>query len=344
MAARLHSCEAGPGLDQKVAFLREAASYTEPAYRVEAVETHMSWVFLLDDFAYKLKKPICDKPLDCRTLAARHYLCREELRLNRRLAPEVYLGITPLTLDQRGHLALGGDGAVVDWLVRMRRLPDGQMLDYAIRHKALADTDLLRLAARLSAFYSALPAEPLTPQRYRNRLSRRVLEACGELLLDAYALPPEQVRAIRAAQLAALKRNGPMLDARVRAGRIVEGHGDLRPEHVYLGVPLAIIDCLEFSHDLRVVDVADELGFLALECERLGAPEAGVSLLGHCNRITGDTPAPTLVHFYQSCRATTRAVLAGRHLLDQKFCHSPHWVSRASHYLRLAEEHIHWCV
>lgn len=343
LATQVQSCEPELGLDHKVAFLRHVASYAEPTYRVDAIETHMSWVFLLEGFVYKLKKPICIWPLDCRTLAARRHLCQEELRLNRRLAPDVYLGITPLTLDRRGFLSLGGNGQVVDWLVRMRRLPVEQMLDYAILHRTLADADLLRLARRLLAFYSSLPTEPLTPTRYRRRLLRRLLEAGHELLLDEYTLPREQVQAVHAAQLAALGRNGPMLDERVRAGRIVEGHGDLRPEHIYLGVPLAIIDCLEFSRELRLTDTFDELGFLALECERLGAPEAGVSLLHTYSQLAGDTPPPALVHFYQSCRASTRAMIAARHLLDEEFRHSPHWIRKACDYLQLAQNHIERC-
>ena len=339
----MHGCAGEPTLDEKVSFLREATSYAEPAYRVEAIETHMSWVFLLDDFVYKLKKPILLAPFDCRTLSARRYLCQEEQRLNLRLAPEVYLGITPLTVNRSGHLVLGGSGNAVDWLVRMRRLPAERMLDYAITHRSLTDEDLVRLATRLAAFYSSLPGEPFSPGRYRRCLLRRVIATGRELMLDEYALPRQQVQILRAAQIAALRRNGPDLDERVRSGRIVEGHGDLRPEHVYLGPAVAIIDCLEFSRELRVADAADELGFLALECERLGSADAGATLLQCYSELTGDTPSPNVIHFYQSYRASTRAMLAARHLLDPKFRRSPHWIRKAWRYLQLAPEHIARC-
>jgi aminoglycoside phosphotransferase family enzyme len=330
-------------MDAKVAFLRDPASYPEPTYRVEALETHMSWVFLLDDYVYKLKKPVQHELLDFRSLASRRHFCLEEVRLNLRLAPHVYLGVVPLTMDRRRHLALAGSGAVVDWLVRMRRLPAAGMLDYAIMHGAVSAGDLTRLAGLMAGFYRALPPEPVAVEYYRARFLRQVTAAWRELSIDEFALPGVHVEAVCHAQSAALRRVAPLLDERVQAGRIIEGHGDLRPEHVYLGTPVAVIDCLEFSRELRIVDVADELGFLALECERLGATQAGLALLGSYRELSGDDPSPDLVHFYQSCRATTRAMIAARHLLDEKFRHSPHWVRRACHYLHLAEQHIGQC-
>lgn len=107
---------------EKVAFLRTPAAYPTHPRRVDVIETHMSWVFLAGDRVYKLKKPVHYPFLDFRTLASREFHCREEVRLNRRLAPHVYLGVVPLTQDHGGALALGGGGEVVDWLVEMRRL------------------------------------------------------------------------------------------------------------------------------------------------------------------------------------------------------------------------------
>jgi aminoglycoside phosphotransferase family enzyme len=336
-----HAAE--PGLEAKVAFLRQPSSYRDPTYRVEALETHMSWVFLLDDYVYKLKKPVCYELLDFRTLAQRHFFCGEEMRLNQRLAPDVYLGLVPLTFHRRRQLALGGGGAVVDWLVRMSRLPDELMLDYAIMHGTLASADLLRLAKRLALFYLSQPAQQVDSQRYCARF-RHQLQATGdELSHEVYELCPDKVRGLCAAQLAALQRVGDLLEERVRAGHIVEGHGDLRPEHIYLGEPLAVIDCLEFSRELRIVDAADEIGFLALECERLGSAHVGTALLQGYGLLSGDTPEPALIDFYQSFRAGTRAMIAARHLLDENFRHSPHWLMRANHYLQLAEDHIARC-
>jgi uncharacterized protein len=334
---------AHPSLEAKVAFLREPASYPEATFHVEARETHMSWVFLLDHHVYKLKKPVCHRFLDFRSVTARHHFCEEELRLNRRLALDVYLGLVPLTLGPRRHLALGGSGETVDWLVRMRRLPAGRMLDYAILHGGVDANDLKRVAATLAAFYRALPPEPISNSEYAARFERQAQSNLAELSRDEFELSVAHVRRVCDAQLDALVRIGPLLDARVRAGRIVEGHGDLRPEHICLCDPLAVIDCLEFSRELRIIDSIDELGFLALECGRLGGAAEGIALLHRYAELSGDGPPAMLVHFYQSCRASTRALIAARHLLDEKFRHSPHWVRRAQQYLHLAERHIAQC-
>lgn len=343
MAAPGPNRAAPPSLEAKVAFLREPSSYPEPSFGVEARETHMSWVFLLDHHVYKLKKPVCHKLLDFRPLAARRHFCQEELRLNARLAPGVYLGLVRLTLDASHHLALGGAGATVDWLVKMQRLPAERMLDYVLLHGGVSASEVERIAVRLAAFYRGLAPEPISTADYGARFAQQIQSTRAELSQDAFELDAVQVARLCDAQLVALRRVGGMLDERVHGGRIVEGHGDLRPEHVCLGEPLAVIDCLEFSRQLRILDSFDELGYLALECERLGAAAVGATLLQRYAALSQDSPHATLVHFYQSCRAGTRALIAARHLLDEKFRHSPHWVRRARHYLQLAQQHSAQC-
>ncbi len=330
-------------LESKVAFLRQPTSYPETAYRVEAIETHMSWVFLTDGCAYKMKKPVCHDFLDFRTVDARRYYCEEELRLNRRLAPEVYLGVVPLALDAAGRLQLGGGGAIVEWLVKMRRLPTRHMLDYEILHGTASREDIQRIAARLADFYRSSTPYCIDPVEYRSRFLRQIDSNLQELSLPAYQLTLAQVSRICEAQRTVVQKMADMLDDRVQAGRIVEGHGDLRPEHICLRPELAIIDCLEFSPDLRVVDAVDELSFLALECERLEAADLGIALLRDYQEISGDRPAAALVHFYQSYRAGMRAIIAIRHLNEEKFRYSPQWPRRTRKYLQLAEQHIACC-
>lgn len=327
-------------LPAKVAFLRNPASYPEHPSRVDAVETHMSWVFLLDRQVYKLKKPVRYELQDFRSLRARRHYCAEELRLNQRLAPNAYLGLVPLTLARHGGLALGGAGPAVEWLVRMRRLPAARMLDHALLHGAPEPGDLQRVAARLAAFHGSLAPEPLDADGWLAKLRHQIGARQRALAAPAFRLPSARIAMLAARQLAMLDHVAPLLAARVRAGRIVEGHGDLRPEHVCLAEPVAIIDCLEFARSLRVADTADELGFLALECERLGAPAAGQELLRAYAAASGDAPPASVQHFYQSTRATARALIAARHLLDPQFRRSPHWTRRAFQYLDLAERHI----
>jgi aminoglycoside phosphotransferase family enzyme len=330
-------------LESKVAFLRQPSSFPEPAYRVEAVETHMSWVFLTDGFAYKLKKPVRYDFLDFSTLEARRGYCDEELRLNRRLAPDVYLGLVALVLNADGHLQLGGEGSVIDWLVKMRRLPMQRMLDYAIRHGTVSAQDIDRVAARLAGFYRSCAPIAIEPEEYRRRFLVHIDAHQQELTQSAYRLPAARINDVCAALRKALQDIAASLDERVRAGKIVEGHGDLRPEHVCLNPELSIIDCLEFSRDLRITDACDEIGYLALECERLGARSLGETLMRNYRDLSNDRPAAALVHFYQSYRALLRATIAIRHVNEDQFRYSPEWTRRALAYLTLAERHVARC-
>jgi aminoglycoside phosphotransferase family enzyme len=330
-------------LESKVAFLRHPTSFPEATYRVEAIETHMSWVFLTEEYAYKLKKPVFYDAIDFRALDARHFYCEEEVRLNRRLAAGVYLGLVTLDLNASGHLQLDGDAAVVDWLIKMRRLPARHMLDYAIGHGTASEKDMVSVAALLAGFYRSCPPIAFDPLEYRRRFQRQLDSYRQELSRPSHGLSIKQVNRICQAQITVLRQMAGLFDDRVRAYRIVEGHGDLRPEHVCLAPRLAIIDCLEFSRDLRIADMADELAFLALECERLGAANLGALLLRAYSEISGDSPATALIHFYQSYRATLRAAIAIRHLHEEKFRYSPEWRRRAEDYLQLAAQHVACC-
>ena len=330
-------------LESKVAFLRQPTSFQEPTYRVEAIETHMSWVFLTDRHAYKLKKPVSYDFLDFSALDARRFYCEEEVRLNARLAAEVYLGIVELTLSSLGHLQLDGAGTVIDWLTRMRRLPTRHMLDYAIKNGTASREDVCRIAARLASFYRTCAPIAIDSAQYGRRFACQIESILKELTRDAYKLPLEQVSRVCSAQSVVLRGMAGLFDERVETGRILEGHGDLRPEHICLKPDLAIIDCLEFSRDLRIVDTADDLAFLALECERLGASDLADLLLRTYSEISGDRPTIALVHFYKSCRASLRAAISIRHLNEETFRYSAEWRRRAEEYLHLAELHVSRC-
>jgi aminoglycoside phosphotransferase family enzyme len=325
-----------PGIEQKVAFLRKSEIYPLSTRSVEAKETHMSWVFLTDTHAWKLKKPVRTHFLDFSTPEARHHDCNEEVRLNRRLAPGVYEGVVPLTLDEQGSLELGGKGMTVDWLVRMRRLPSDHMLDHAIACHSSSDEDIRKIGVRLAEFYAEASPVPLTGLAYRMRLTVDVRVNRCELRKAEYSLPVDLVECLTSRQLAFLRQNAELFDDRVRAGKIVEAHGDLRPEHICLGTEPVIIDCLEFNRDLRILDSASELMFLALECERLGSAPTGALILNAYCRKSGDDPPPSLLAFYKSYHACLRAKVGLWHLKDVEVRDAAHWLAKGRDYLELA--------
>lgn len=289
-----------PGLADKVAFLRSRCGPGD-----EAVETHFAWVFLTGDRALKLRKPVRRETMDYASLEARRSGAEAEVVLNRRLAPHVYLGTVPLTLEADGRLALRGCGEAVDWLVEMRRLDRRLMLDAALDRGAAGAAEIGRVAAMLAAFYAGAEPAITRPQELARRLLRKV-EANHAVLRT---LDPVRADRLVASQAATIGRLAPELDARAARGCVIEAHGDLRPEHIYLGEPPAVIDCLEFDRDLRILDRAEELSLLELECERIGHAGAGRLLLAACLERLQDHPSQELLALYRSHRAATRAKL-----------------------------------
>ena len=339
----LTACQArgrtGWSLEDKVAFLRQPQAYPDEAPEIIAVQTHMSWVFLAGQIACKLKKPVRYNSLDFRSRESRHHSCEEEVRLNRRLAPEVYLGTVPLTEEADGILALDGIGEPVDWLVKMRRLPEGRMLDRAIRGGTVKTRELRIVAGLLAKFFANAVPVAMPPPEYRRRLANAVTGYRRTLADPSWGLPARSIQMVTATLRKVLMGQAPLFDRRVRRGRIREGHGDLRADHVYLGPKAAVIDCLEFNRDFRIQDSADELSFLAIECEVLGAPGAGKAILETCCDRLGDQPSPDLIAFYKVLRAMMRARLAVLHLADGSPGEPGHWRGRAKTYLALAEQY-----
>jgi aminoglycoside phosphotransferase family enzyme len=328
-------------LDQetKVELLRLPQTYPEKPASVEVVETHMSWVFLTPHHAFKLKKPVRYEYLDFSTLTARKKSCEEEMRLNQHLAPDVYRGVVALTLNARGEMRIEGQGEVVDWLVKMRRLPAERMLDYLIRHQALEPVELHTVAERLAYFYRERIPQKISGQAYRTQYERNIRMNHEALADSHYELPAALVEAVHGAQWNFLRSAAELFDRRAAEGRIIEGHGDLRPEHICVESPPVIFDCLEFNRSFRILDAADELAFLSMECERLDAPQVEQELFQAYRRITGDHPPPSIVQFYKAQRACLRARLAIWHLRDLEKSVWPRWRSVAGEYLRLAERY-----
>lgn len=333
-----------PRTAHKVAFLSDPRTYPEPTSKVEAVETNMSWVFLTDAHAWKLKKPDRVDGVDLATVEARREHCRLELKLNRRLSADVYLDVVPLSMLPGGGLVLGGPaGLAVDWLVKMRRLPAALMLDRRLAAGLADPRDARRIAGVLARFHAACPVERVTGAEYRAGLAERIDDACAHLLAFPSEAPADRVAALSRELKGFLARAPDLFDRRVEAGRVVEGHGDLRPEHICLTEPPRILDCLEFSRALRVADAASEVGFLALECERLGAARFACDLLDAYGVAARDAPDERLVHFHQGLHAGLRAWIALRHLRHPRPRDPARWEPLAREYLALAAAHAARC-
>jgi len=332
----LHQVAASdPSLAEKVEFLTRGDAYCPPVSDVARRETHMSQVFLAGDKVYKLKKPVRFPYLDFTTLARREAACRAELKLNRRLATDIYRDVVPLVHSTHG-LVIGGEGEVVDWLVLMSRLDENQMLDRVIVERRLHRWQLDRVAMVLVQFYRRASAALIPPAVYIAELWRSLAYNRRVLLDPRFRLPAGTIRRIDAMQRRFLTQRADLLADRIRTRHIVDGHGDLRPEHIWIGDPVRIIDCLEFNARLRMVDPFDEIAFLCLECERLGAAWAGEYLRRRILHALHDGISNELFVFYRCHRATLRARLAIAHLIEPDPRTPEKWPLLALTYLRLA--------
>lgn len=331
--------EPPPELEAKLHFLRWAAAHEAAGGPVESIETHMSWVLLAGDRVLKLKKPVRHDFLDFSTLQAREFYCREELRLNARLAPGVYLDVLALqwhngTFALLPPQRLPAPGQTVDWLVLMRRLPAQHMLDQRIASGDVTPADIDTLLGVLASFYSHAPAVAVDPQAYLQRMQREQ-QTNRQVLLDPRWQLPGSAPALDRLDRA-LHEHAPALQARAAQGRVLDGHGDLRPEHVCLLHPPVVIDCLEFNAVLRQVDPFDEIAYLGLECEMAGAPWIAAQLFDGCAQALNDRPSPSLLQLYTAQRALLRARLALAHLLDPVPRTPERWPARGQRYIERA--------
>jgi len=324
------------GIECKVAFLGSPTAYPEQPSRVELIETHFSWVFLTDRHVYKLKKPLRGEGFDFSSPGARLRNAEEEVRLNRRLARDVYIGIVPLTLERGCDLAIAGAGIVVDWLVEMVRLPAERMLDHRLPQGDWNRAHINALADRLARFFATARRVNMTPTGYLDRFRAE----CGDsrLALQYGGDPALRHAAQRVARRveAFIDRHKDLLLQRLIDGRVVEGHGDLRPEHICLGPNPQVIDCLEFRANLRCLDPVEELAFLTMECDRMGARSIGPVLFHHYRLRTHAAPPPALITFYRGIGALIRARIAILHLGESPVRDPAKWPRRAAEYLAIA--------
>lgn len=322
----------------KVAFLRRPASHPERPTEVVVVETHFAWVFIGDRVVRKLKKPIRTDWLDFSTLERRLAACAAEVALNRPLAAGVYRGVEHLLVGEGGGLALERpgrtvSGRTVDAVVVMRRLPAARGLDRLAA--SLLPADLDPLVERLVAFYrdGALAPDPAA------RLDR-VAARLGNLA-ERFGSGPLRCRAGLLARFEASAATlQPLLAERAVAGRVVDAHGDLRPEHVYLTRPPRILDRLEFGPAYRAIDWLEDTALLAVDLEWQGQGWVGDALMRRIAAGLGDRPPHDLWCFYRAWRAVLRAQLSVEHIGREGTGPRARWLLKASAYLAIAERHL----
>ncbi|MCI4145718.1 MULTISPECIES: AAA family ATPase [unclassified Streptomyces] len=264
-------------------------------------ETHTAIVFFAGDRAYKLKKPVDLGFLDYTTVAARRVACEREVALNRRFAPDVYLG--------PGELR-GPDAQTPEPLVVMRRMPEDRRLSRLVREGADVDDALRAVARHLAGWHAEAPrSREVDEQGTRNALSSRWEASFRQVrALAEDGVVPDGVAEVERLVRRYLAGRERLFDSRIKQGRVVDGHGDLLAEDVFcLDDGPRVLDCLEFDDHLRYVDGLDDAAFLAMDLEQLGDPQAAAYFLARYGEYAGDPAPPSLWHHYVAYRAFVRA-------------------------------------
>ncbi len=287
----------------------------------ELIETHISWVFLGASDVFKVKRPVNLGFLDFTSLRQRREACDAELRLNRRLAADVYLDVVPITRDERGIHAIEGDGEVVDWAVHMRRLAVERRADVLLQSALLESRQVDDLASYIARFHDRARCDAETSRHGAAEMIRRNVIENFEQTRDSIGdyLSPEQAQAIERWQLATLS-DAPRFTARAQSGRVRDGHGDLRLEHVYFGADerITVIDCVEFNDRFRYGDVCADIAFLSMDLAWHGRVDLAERFLARYARESNDYDLYSVVDFYESYRAFVRGKVASLLAADQE--------------------------
>lgn len=279
---------------------------------VETIETHISTVLLAGEFAYKLKKPVDLGFLDFTTLAARRRFCEQELQLNRRTAPQLYLDVLAITGTVDAP-RLGGPGAPIDWAVRMRRFAAEDLLDARVRAGRLDAACIDRLAAAIAAFHMEAPrVDAASALGSAGTVARWMLDNVEGLREHVGAsVDRARIDALADWTRRELERRAALLQARHRDGFVRECHGDLHLGNIVLvdGAPIPF-DCIEFNDELRCIDVLSDLAFTVMDLLDRAEPRLAWRLLNGYLEATGDYGAVPLARPYLVYRALVRAKVA----------------------------------
>jgi len=287
--------------------LLKPTAYPHPVDSVQLVQTHISFVLLAGDFVYKFKKPVDFGFLDFSTLEKRKHCCKQELLLNRRLCPEIYLGLVEVN-DENGKPVLDGAGAVIEYGVKMRRMPEERMMVKVIDRGELTSAHVEDLVEVLVPFYEqAERSEEIDDFGTAEAVSVNVLENFEQTqgFIGNGALAQEQFDEISSYARSVLARQELFL-ARIEQGRIRDCHGDLYSANICLADKVYIYDCIEFNQRFRYCDVASDVAFLAMDLDFHGLDELSALFIDRFCEQSQDDSLRELLNFYTCYRAYVR--------------------------------------
>jgi aminoglycoside phosphotransferase family enzyme/predicted kinase len=294
-------------LPELVKALLEPKAYPEKVGKIGLMQTQMSFVFLTKEFVYKVKKAVDLGYLDYTTLGKRQFFCQKEVELNRRLCPEAYLGVVPITRDD-GAIRIEGRGEVIEYAVKMRRLPQPKMMNVLLANDGVSAEMITKVAQKLAAFH-------------KKAETNAEIGAFGEIRAitvntdenfdqtEKYigkTISKDNYHHIKEYTDSFVKKNISLFKKRVKEGRIRDCHGDLHAAHICFTDSICIYDCIEFNDRFRYCDVASEMAFLAMDLDHYGRADLSRSLISAYVAESGDEELLKLLGFYKAYRAYVR--------------------------------------
>jgi aminoglycoside phosphotransferase family enzyme/adenylate kinase family enzyme len=321
--------------------LQNPALYSHPVTQFEVIETHISWVLLTGNYAYKIKKPVNFGFLDFSTLGKRHYYCEEELRLNRRLASELYLEVVVITGDEEAP-QINGNGQIFEYAVKMRQFPQSNVLNNLLKSGQLGAEDIDELAGVIANFHANIEiADDSMNFGMPEKIIKPVLENFLQIRQSLIHPLNEGLRLLEEWSRLEHQRLVSVFEYRKKYGFIRECHGDLHLANIVLfGNKIVPFDGIEFNNNLRWIDVMSEVAFLVMDLKAHQRQDFGFQVLNSYLEQTGDYLGLQVLRFYCAYRAMVRAKInilnCQQHKDEQSFSKA---YQEYNHYLQLASEY-----
>jgi len=326
-----------------IAALMEPEAYGHPCGEVRLVETHISWVFLTGDYAYKVKKPVQFNFVDFSTMALRAHYCDEEVRCNRSFSPELYLGVVTINQDREGRYHVAGAGQVVESAVKMREFPGARQLGNLLAADGLETPAMRRFGLDLADQHARLPRKHGADDEVESRVLKPVLDNFRTLgPLRASRLHQNLLSRLETDSQSAYRRLWPRFVRRLRDGFTRECHGDLHLRNlVVLGERVRAFDCLEFNSNLRWIDTASDVAFLLMDCSVRGRHDLGYAFLDGYLTGSADYEGAALSAFFQVYRSMVRAKVVALRLEELGESDDQASAERLALHLDWADERLH---
>lgn len=286
--------------------LTEPSAYPHPVDKVTMLQTHISHLFFAGDFVYKVKKPVDAGFLDFTSLEKRRYFCEKEVELNRRLSPEVYLGVSTIGRSE-GWLMVDGPGKPIEYAVKMQRMPHDRSVAATAGAGKLTHEHIGAIARALADFHASAERPALSGQEALSIAEHNLQENVRQTAAHVgHSVSPERYDDLEAFCSAFLTVRGGDIARRADEGQYREGHGDLHAANVFLHDGVKIIDCIEFNRRFRVLDVADEIAFLSMDLDRLGRQDLSEQIEADYSQASGDRLDAAPMEYYRTYRAWVR--------------------------------------